>query len=571
MKSDFSIEIEFSSTEYNTPKRVELVKLNIPRLVKAQMRIAKFWSKQCLKTIKLLNRKIGSIRQRKYWYRQTGLLAKLQGQVEILKALAKLDRKSPLIKSAGNGRRINTIWKYVLICKKFTQYTKPMNLIEESLQAVKDDPTVKAAFIPKNGEVNGLRPLGVPGHITKLMERGFTGLLSSHSNREIGNISNTGFRKGDSCHKTISELRQQVIKHPDYSWILLDQSGAFNSLNPETKQKLYAKFGIAGKAIQAFCERPTFTDINEAETIYDETGKAVVWYTGSESQGYNTNFIKKYDRQGNPVVEIIKGLHGTPQGGVLSPLLFMLGQELAYQEIVAKHPDLIGVIYADDAAIGIPDSQIESTDAILDDMVTAFSRIGLKMNKSKTETRDESGNPIKNPRLLGWVVNQDGTIEIDEAHFLSRQGKHKDGRNPRNWETDTLAILQELQEVGRNGKVKCVINGQIKRVPLQDKLQNLIESQRFHGTKKATWGVFNYYAKGISIGLNEAAITSKDLGCIPEDEPERIKALIKKFLRVNDDGMKNDNKQIKGNDNDSQVLTKVKRKDDWYGDWMTIS
>jgi hypothetical protein len=248
----------------------------------------------------------------------------------------------------------------------------------------------------------------------------------------------------------------------------------------------------------------------------------------------------------------------------------MLGQELAYQEIVAKHPDLIGVIYADDAAIGIPDSQIEMMDTILNDMVTAFSRIGLKMNKSKTETRDESGNPIKNPRLLGWVVNSDGTINVDEVHFLSRRGKNKDGRNPRDWELSVLEILQEYQEIGRNGKVKVQINGQIKRVTLQDKLRNLIEEQpeKYPGMKKAVWGVFNYNAKGISIGLNEAPITSKDLGCIPEDEPERIKALIKKFLRVNDDGMKNDKQQIKGNDTDSsQILTKVKRKDDeWYGE-----
>lgn len=557
------------TTEYESPKRVELVKLNIPRFIKAQMRIVKFWSKQCLRTAKLLKRKINSIRQRKYWYRQTGLLAKLQGQIEIIVALAKLDCKSPLIKSAGNGKRIDTVWKYVLICKKFTT-NKPMNLIQEAIKAVQDDPTVKAAFIPKNGEVNGLRPLGVPGHITKLIERGFTGLLSAHSHHHIGGISNTGFRKGDSCHKTINELRQQVIKHPDYSWILLDQSGAFNSLNPETKQKLYAKFGIAGKAIQAFCERPTFTDINEAETIYDETGKAVVWYTGSESQGYSTHFIKKYDRQGNPVIETIKGLHGTPQGGVLSPLLFMLGQELAYQEIVAKHPDLIGVIYADDAAIGIPDNQIEQTEEILNDMVTAFSRIGLKMNKSKTETRDESGNPIKNPRLLGFTVNHDGRITVDEVHFMSRRGKNKDGRNPRRWETDILTILQEYQEIGRHGKLKAVVNGAIKRLTLEDKLRNLIEEQQFNGRKKAIWGVFNYYAKGISIGLNESAITSKDLGCIPEDEPEQIKALIKKFLRVNDEGMKvSDMFQRKGNGT-VQTLTKVKRKEDGLRDWMMV-
>lgn len=458
---------------------------------------------KCRARAKEMRRKAASILKRRQGYRKCNRdrAQFLMGLADALDKIARKDSSNPWHKSAGDGKRVDNVVKYRLYCYQLMKL-KFQNLEAMVNKWLKIEPNVAARFIPKVGEVSGLRPLGVPGHMSKALETILTVAIDSSMRDKVGDIHYFGYKRKHSCHKALAKL-VEAWKGGNYKYaIMLDQSGAFNSLTPQAKELAYKRLPTWTRAMaKKFTERPTFERIEDAVWQFNEaTQEYVVWYEGSDSQSFSTHYVKKYS-EGKPVVEVIKGLHGTPQGGVLSPRMFMIAQAIAYENIKG----IAGVVYADDAVI----LTNRDPNEVMAELTHEFAQLGLRVNPQKGTISQVTA------RLLGWEVDLEGNVTLDKKHFENRLGVDKDGRNPRKWELDIIQILQLMGEMGLTPGIKQTISKLIERQP--------------DCAKSAVWGKLRYYA----IGIAQAQITLKDLGIkLPDEEfDEDLGELNHPFIR----------------------------------------
>lgn len=446
----------------------------------AQANLISQVSRKCKARSRHLKLKAKSVRARRRRTSNSNLALYLEGLAMILGKVARMDSSNPWYKSAGDGKRIDNPKQYVLRCNQLMKLrmSDMKSLVDKWLEI---EPNVAARFIPKVGEQSGLRPLGVPGHMSKALETILTPFVDSRMTNKVNEIGYYGYKKGHSCHKAIKDLRRQWTTGNWKYAIMLDQSGAFNSLTPEAKQMAYKTLPKWCQGmVEKFTERPQFKDISDA--AWQKQGdKYVVWYTGSKDIGYSTHYIKKY-KDSVPVIETIKGLHGTPQGGVLSPRIYMIAQATAYRNVSG----IAGVVYADDAVILTNRNPQE----VIHELTTEFAKLGLRINPDKSEISETES------KLLGWVIQRDGSTHVDESMYYNRLGKDKDGQNPRNWELNVLAALQLYADGIEDGIKPIEAAGLFIR-----HFNNYNDFM-----KRVLWGKFKYYANGI------APITLKDLG-----------------------------------------------------------
>jgi len=221
-------------------------------------------------------------------------------------------------------------------------------------------PAVKRAYIPK-GDGSTTRPIGVPTFEDKILQRAVAMVLEPIYEQDFLDCS-YGFRPGRSAHQALRVWRDELMRIGG-GWIIeLDVERFFDTLD---KAQLRAfvrrrvRDGVLLRLIGKWLKAGVLED-------------GAVWYPDA----------------------------GTPQGGVISPLLanIFLHEVLDVWFEQDIKPRLKGqavlIRYADDAVLGF--SQEEDARRVLAVLPKRFGKFGLSLHPEKTRLIE-----FRPPRVRG--------------------------------------------------------------------------------------------------------------------------------------------------------------------------
>jgi group II intron reverse transcriptase/maturase len=251
-------------------------------------------------------------------------------------------------------------------------------------------PPVRRVRIPK-GTGNETRPLGIPTLEDKVLQRAIVMALEPIYEQDFLNCS-FGFRPGRSAHQALQALWQQVMDLGGCWLVEVDIRKFFDTLDRAQLRQLLQQRVRDGVVLRLIGKWLKAGVLEGGELTYPEAG--------------------------------------TPQGGVISPLLanvylhYVL--DVWFEEVVK--PRLKGraflVRYADDFVMGFACE--EDARRVLDVLPKRFGRYGLTIHPDKTRLVPFGRPGRRPPAQSGPEVPAPGSFDfLGFTHFWSRskQGK----------------------------------------------------------------------------------------------------------------------------------------------------
>lgn len=224
-------------------------------------------------------------------------------------------------------------------------------LCEEARSGSYKAPPVKRGYVPKNE--TEVRPIGMPTFTDKVLQRAVVMILEPIYEQDFLDCS-YGFRPNRSAHQALETIWQQVMSMGG-CWLLeADIRKFFDKLDP--------------RHLRDILDRRVRDGV--LRRLIDKWLKAGVWEAG----------------------ECTFPETGTPQGGVISPLLSNIYLHAVLDEWFVKQvqPLLHGraflVRYADDFVMGF--EYREDAERVLRVLHKRFARFGLSLHPEKTRLVD---------------------------------------------------------------------------------------------------------------------------------------------------------------------------------------
>jgi group II intron reverse transcriptase/maturase len=232
-------------------------------------------------------------------------------------------------------------------------WDKLKNLVELLKSGTYQAPPVKRVYIPKAGNANEKRPIGIPTYEDKILQRAIVMALEPILEREFYDFS-YGFRPGKSAHQALGRLWKESMGMNGGYVIDMDISKYFDTIDHKLLREMLGRRVSDG-------------------VITRVIGK---WLNAGVMEGGKLEHNEK----------------GTPQGGVISPMLsnLFLHEVLDDWFVKVVKPRMRGkasmVRYADDAVIMC--ELKEDAERIYKVLGKRFEKYGLKIHPEKTKLLD---------------------------------------------------------------------------------------------------------------------------------------------------------------------------------------
>ena len=313
-------------------------------------------------------------------------------------------------------------------------------------------PPVKRAHIPK-GDGSETRPIGIPTFEDKVAQRAIAMLLEPIYEQDFYPFS-YGFRPGRSAHQALDALMTGV-RELGGGWVLdVDVSKFFDTLDHEQLRELLRKRvgdGVVGRMV----------------------GK---WLNAGVLEG---GIVHQMDR-------------GTPQGGVISPLLanIYLHEVLDGWWVNEVLPRLRGraflIRYADDFVVVFEDH--DDALRVQEVLPKRFARFGLTLHPTKT-------------RLVPFRTKKDGSDEPPPGSFDFLGFTHYWGRS--RWGSPAILRKTMSSRFSRAMKKLNMWMRKARHLPVEAQAKTLGQKLRGH---------FGYYGiRGNSRAINRFAYETRVL------------------------------------------------------------
>lgn len=238
-------------------------------------------------------------------------------------------------------------------------------------------PPVRRAYIPKGSDPSKKRPIGVPTFEDKVLQRAVAMVLEAVYEQEFLDCS-YGFRPGRSAHQAIGNLREGLMAIKG-GWVLeADIEGFYDNLDPRHLRSFLdqrVRDGVMRRAIDKWLSAGV---MEEGNLSHPETG--------------------------------------TPQGGVISPLLSNIYLHKVLDEWfeATVKPRLRGqallIRFADDFVVAF---QLErDARRVLEVLPERLGRYGLRLHPDKTrllrferpsKTEPDESQPRESPRSFDFL------------------------------------------------------------------------------------------------------------------------------------------------------------------------
>lgn len=262
--------------------------------------------------------------------------------------------------------------------------------------------SVRQTLIPKSGGKK--RALGIPTITDRVAQQVIATELENIVDKQFSRDS-FGYRPNKSAHDAIEQCRINCMK---YSWVIdLDIKGFFDNIDHELLMKALCYY-TDRKHILLYCERWLKSSVELPDgTIKHTEGK------------------------------------GTPQGGVISPVLANIFLDIVFDKWIKKNnPDIEFERYADDIVVHC--QHIKQAFRLMEAIKQRFKDCKLELNSEKSKIVYCRRNQKNQPPFKVYYQKFDFLGFTFKPRIVKERGKLKLGFSPAISKRNIARISKEL-------------------------------------------------------------------------------------------------------------------------------